>query len=376
MSAGRGSGWGVALALVAGVSFALVAGGAPTRAPARDGDAARTTPPVPPNALRADSLIRAGENHFAELWQLTFGGENAEAYFSGNGRRLVWQATRDDWPCDQIYTYDLATGEQRRVSTGAGRTTCAYWYDGDRRILFASTHMVADTCPPLPDYSQGYVWPLYGYDIFTVRPDGSDLERLTETPGYDAEATLSVDGAWIVFTSVRDGDLELYKMHPDGTDVTRLTHRDGYDGGAFFSRDGAWICFRAYYPKDSTAIADYKALLRRGLVRPTQMDLWVMRADGSDARQVTDDPGASFAPYFTPDGRAIIYSSNRENPRGRNFDLFLVPIEGGTPEPVTREETFDGFPMFSPDGQWLAFSSNRGARKRGDTNLFLARWKP
>lgn len=364
----RGSGWGVALALVAGVSFVLFAGGAPGQS--------QPPPPVPPTAARADSLIREGEKHFAELWQITFGGENAEGYFSSDGRHLVWQATREDWPCDQIYTYDLTTGAQKRVSTGTGRTTCAYWYDGDRRILFSSTHADADTCPPLPDYSQGYVWPLHEYDLYSVTPDGGDLQRMTDTPGYDAEATLSVDGAWIVFTSVRDGDLELYKMRPDGSDLTRLTHRDGYDGGAFFSRDGAWICYRTFYPQDSAAVADYKGLLARGLVRPTQMDLWVMRADGSDARQVTRDPGASFAPYFTPDGKALIYSSNRENPRGRNFDLFLVPVEGGTPEPVTREETFDGFPMFSPDGRWLAFASNRGAKKRGDTNLFLARWKP
>jgi TolB protein len=338
------------------------------------GPRARTGPP--PNAANTDSLIRPGEAHFAHLWQLTFGGENAEGYFSGDGSKLIFQSTREGWPCDQMYVLDFATGATRRVSTGKGRTTCGYFYDRDRRVLFSSTHLASDSCPPPPDYSQGYVWPIHtGYDIFTANPDGSDLRRLTDTPGYDAEATLSTDGKWIVFTSVRDGDLDLYKMRSDGTDITRLTHRVGYDGGAFFSRDGKWICYRTFYPADSTESADYERLLGNALVRPSRMNLWVMRADGSDARQVTDEPGASFAPYFTPDGRRIVYASNWENPRGRNFDLYLVPVAGGAPQPVTRDETFDGFPMFSPDGKWLVFASNRGAKVRGETNLFLAEWR-
>jgi Tol biopolymer transport system component len=321
-------------------------------------------------------LIREGEKHFARLWQLTFGGENAEAYWSSDGRKLIFQSTRNGWPCDQQYVLELATGAVRRVSPGKGRTTCGYFYDRDQRVLFSSTHLQHDSCPPTPDFSQGYVWAIYPeYDIFTARPDGSDLRRLTSTPGYDAEATVSTDGKWIVFTSVRDGDLELYKMRPDGSGVTRLTERLGYDGGAFFSRDGDWICWRAGYPSDSAAV-DYRALLERNLVRPSRMDLWVMRADGSEKRQVTNLPGASFAPYFTPDATRLIYSSNWENPRGRNFDLYLVNVGGGDPVAVTRDPTFDGFPMFSPDGRWLVFSSNRGAKDRGETNLFLAEWRP
>ena len=336
-----------------------------------------STPPVPPTAAVADTLIREGESHFAHLWQLTFGGQNAEAYWSADGRRLIFQSTRDGWPCDQEFVLELGTGAVRRVSTGKGRTTCGYFYDHDRRVFFSSTHLAGDSCPPPPDYSQGYVWAVSpGYDVFTARPDGSDLKRLTTTPGYDAEGTLSVDGKWIVFTSVRDGDLEIYKMHPDGSGVVRLTHRLGYDGGAFFSRDGEWICYRAGYPADSAEAESYKTLLANHLVRPTHMDLWVMRADGGDPRQITHDPGASFAPYFTPDGRSIIYSSNRENPHGRNFDLYLVDVTGGEPRPVTRDPTFDGFPMFSPDGRWLVFASNRNAKVRGETNLFLAAWVP
>ena len=337
---------------------------------------ARAALPVPPGAAPSDSLIRGGETHFEHLWQLTFGGQNAEGYWSAGGTKLIFQSTRDGWPCDQMYVMDLATGRTSRVSNGRGRTTCGYFYDGDRRIFFASTHIAGDSCPPPPDYSHGYVWPVSpGYEIFTARPDGSDLRRLTDHPGYDAEGTLSPDGKWIVYTSLEGGDLDLYEMHTDGSARTRLTTEPGYDGGAFFSRDGKWICWRRGTLRDSAEIATYRELIAQNLVRPTHMDLWVMRADGSDKRQVTNDPGASFAPYFTPDGKALIYSSNWENPTSRNFDLYLASVRGGRPDPVTRDPTFDGFPMFSPDGHWLVFASNRGGKVRGETNLFLARWR-
>jgi len=331
--------------------------------------------PIPPTAQRADSLIRPGETHFAKLWQLTFGGENAEAYWSSDGTKLIFQSTRDGYPCDRQYVLDLETGETKLVSTGTGRVTCGYFFDHDRRILYASTHLGSEQCPQPPDQSHGYVWALTpDYDIFTANADGSSLQRLTHTPGYDAEATVSVDGQWIVFTSVRDGDLELYSMRTDGTQLKRLTDHPGYDGGAFYSRDGKWICFRASSPTGE-ALAAYQGLLRQGMVRPSDMDLYVMKADGSARRRITDKPGASFAPYFTPDGRSIVYSSNWETPRGRNFDLFLVGLKGGEPTPVTRDPEFDGFPMFSPDGRWLVFCSNRGGKVRGETNVFLAEWK-
>jgi len=332
--------------------------------------------PIPSTAVVADSLIRPGETHFAHLWQITFGGENAEGYFSADGRKLIWQSTHGDWPCDQEYVMDLKTGASHRVSTGTGRTTCGYFFDQDREVLFASTHAASDSCPPRPDYSQGYVWPVYdGYDIWAANVDGSHLRRLTNTPGYDAEGVVSNDGEWLLFTSMRDGDLDLYKMHLDGSHLTRLTRREGYDGGGWFSRDGKWICWRAYYPTDSELV-DYRALLAKRLVRPLRMNLWVARSDGSQPRQVTNQPGASFAPYFTPDGKQLIYASNYENPHGRNFDLYLVSVEGGEPQPVTRDTDFDGFPMFSPDGRILVFASNRGGKVRGETNLFLAEWRP
>jgi Tol biopolymer transport system component len=333
-------------------------------------------PPVPPVAVNQDSLIRPGEKHFKRLWQITFGGENAEGYWSNDDKHLIFQSTRDGYPCDQQYVMNMATGDLRRVSTGTGRTTCGYFYDRDQRVLFASTHGASDSCPPVPDMSLGYVWPISpGYDLWSAKPDGSDLKRMTNHPGYDAEATVSVDGKWIIYTAVQNGDLDLFKMRPDGSDVTRLTDQLGYDGGAFFSRDGKWICYRRDSLPDEATKATFRDLLARDMVRPGNMDLWVMRADGSGKRQVTSDAGASFAPFFTPDGKKLIYSSNRHNPRGRDFDLFLVDLASGAIEPVTREESFDGFPMFNRNGKWLVFASNRGAKVRGETNLFLAEWK-
>jgi len=333
--------------------------------------------PVPPTATVADSLIRPGEKHFAHMWQLTFGGQNAEAYWSGDGRKLIFQSTREGWPCDQEYVYDLASGKIVRVSTGKGRTTCGYFYDHDRRVLWASTHLDADSCPPPPDMSKGYTWAISpGYEIFTSRPDGTDLQRLTNHPGYDAEGTMSVDGQWLIFTSKRDHDVDLYKMHMDGTGLTRLTNAVGYDGGAYFSHDGKRIVWRTYRTDDSVQVLLFHTLLDQDLVRPTHMDIWVGDADGTHQKQVTFKPGASFAPYFTPDDKKIIFSSNWESPRSRNFDLYLVGADGGDLEPVTRDEGFDGFPMFSPDGHYLVFCANRGGKVKGETNIFIAEWRP
>jgi Tol biopolymer transport system component len=269
---------------------------------------------------------------------------------------------------------NLDGSDLRRISSGSGRTTCAYYYPGRDRVLYASTHHTGAACPPPPDMSRGYVWALYDYDIYSARPDGSDLRKLFGTPGYDAEATISRDGSKIVFTSTRDGDLDLYVMDADGGNVRRVTNEVGYDGGAFFSADGSKIVYRAHHPKDPQQIEDFKQLLAQKLVRPTQLDIYVMDADGSNKRQVTNNGAANFAPFFHPNGRQIIFSSNVSNPRGRNFDLYLINIDGSGLEQVTTDPEFDGFPMFSPDGRTLVFASNRRGAKQGDTNIFLADW--
>lgn len=319
----------------------------------------------------------AAERHLRNVRQLSFGGENAEAYFSGDGQRLIFQSKRDGRACDQIYTMRAdASDTPRMVSTGTGRTTCSYFFPkGRERILYASTHLDDKACPPAPDFSRGYVWPIYpSFDIFTARPDGTDLRRLTATPGYDAEATISTDGRRIVFTSMRDGDLDIYTMNADGTNVRRLTDQLGYDGGAFFSRDGKHIVYRAYHPQTPADVARYKQKLAEHLIEPNVFEIWVMHADGTNKRQVTRLGAASFAPYFFPDGRRIIFASNMGDPRKRNFDLYKINLDGTGLERITFEETFDGFPMFSPDGRRLVFASNRNAKTRGDTNIFIADW--
>jgi Tol biopolymer transport system component len=316
-----------------------------------------------------------GESHLSNIRQLTYGGENAEAYFSPDGRWLIFQSTRDGRTCDQQYVMRVDGSSLRRVSYGTGKTTCGYFIDGGRRILYASTHAADSACPPRPDPSRGYVWRLDAFDLFTANPDGSDRDRLTSNGVYTAEATLSPDGKTLVFTSLRDGDLELYTMHVDGTNIRRLTHAPGYDGGAFFSPDGRKIVYRAHHPTGDDLRA-YQDLLAQGLVRPNRMELWIMNADGSDQRQITTLGGANFAPFFTPDGNRIIFSSNHKNPRSRNFDLYLVNLDGTGLEQVTTHAEFDGFPMFSPDGRQVVWASNRNAPSPGGTDIFIADWTP
>lgn len=316
------------------------------------------------------------EVHLESLKQLTFGGENAEAYFSYDGRKLVFQSTKDGRKCDQIYTMDIDGKNVKMVSTGKGITTCAYYLQkGSNKILYSSTHHIMTDCPPKPDYSQGYVWPLNPYDIFLADEDGSNLKQLTDSPGYDAEATVSVDGKKIVFTSLIDGDLDLYSMDIDGRNMKRLTNEKGYDGGAYFSPDGKKIVYRAYHPKDKKEIEDYENLLKRNLVRPTKMELFIMDSDGSNKRQLTDFGVASFSPYFHPDGKRIIFASNLNDPKGRNFELYMINIDGTGLERITYSPPFNSFPMFSHDGKKLVFASNRGGKIKGETNIFIADWR-
>jgi Tol biopolymer transport system component len=331
--------------------------------------------PVPGATLPRSVEPDARERHFGELRMLTDGGENAEAYFSFDGRALVLQSTRTPYGCDQIFTIPTAGGEPRLVSTGTGRTTCAYFLPGDQQIIYSSTHLGGADCPAVPDHSRGYVWPIYeSYDIFRANADGSGVVRVTDTPGYDAEATVSPRGDRIVFTSLRDGDLDIYSMNLDGSGVVRLTDELGYDGGPFFSPDGGSIVYRAHHPTEPAAIQDYTSLLRDGLIRPSKLEIWVMDADGGDKRQVTSLGAASFAPFFHPAGDRIIFSSNSGDPSGREFELYLVALDGSGLEQVTFSGGFDGFPMFAPDGETFVFCSNRHNSKPGETNVFVTTW--
>src|SRR5574338_238794 len=320
-----------------------------------------------------NDFLFEGEKHFKNIKMLTNTGENAEAYFSFDGKKLVYQATIDSMECDQIFTMNIDGTERQLVSTGKGRTTCAYYYPDGEKILYASTHLSDPKCPAPPDRSKGYVWKLYEtFDIFLK--DGSKLKQLTDTPGYDAEATISPKGDKIVFTSLRNGDPEIYTMNLDGSDQTRLTFEKGYDGGPFFSPDGSKIVFRASRPKTDEEMADYNDLVENGYVRPTALEIFVMDADGKNMKQITNLGKASFAPFFHPSGKKIIFSSNYQGDNPRDFNLFMINIDGTGLERITFNPSFDGFPMFSPDGKYFVFGSNRFNKIETDTNIFIAEW--
>ncbi len=324
----------------------------------------------------AEPPLDAREVHLSGLLQLTRGGENAEAYWSPDGTQLVLQSTHPPYACDQIFRLPAdGSGALSLVSTGKGRTTCSYFTADGKRILYSSTHLASEACPAPPDRSQGYVWSIEpGYEIFTARPDGSDLVRLTDNQAYDAETTVCPRDGSLIFTSTRDGDLDLYRMDADGKNVRRLTSTAGYDGGAYFSPDCSRIVWRASRPKAGAELEDYQRLLARGLVRPSRLEIWTANADGSDARQVTYLGAASFAPSFFPSGKRIVFSSNYGDPKGREFDLWAIDADGSDLERLTWTPGFDGFPMFSPDGTRLAFASNRNQSAPGETNVFVARW--
>ncbi|RMH19450.1 MAG: hypothetical protein D6701_05000 [Gemmatimonadetes bacterium] len=315
------------------------------------------------------------EPRLANVRQLTFGGENAEAYFAFDGTKLIYQSTPRGAECDQIFVMNLDGSDKHMVSTGEGRTTCSYFYPDGETILYSSTHHYDRACPATPDFSRGYVWPIYPtFDIFVADADGSNLRQLTHEFGYDAEATFSPVGDRIVFTSMRDGDLDIYSMAPDGSDVRRLTHELGYDGGPFFSPDGSKIVFRANRPKTDEEREDYLALLGQGLIRPSALEIYVMDADGSNVRQLTHNGAANFAPYWHPSGEKIIFSSNMDDPRGRDFELYMINVDGTGLERITHSPGFDGFPVFSPDGTKLVWGSNRMHEREGETNVFIADW--
>jgi Tol biopolymer transport system component len=343
---------------------------------------AASPPPNTPSAP-ASAAHPTEEWRLSQLTQLTFGGENAEAYFSFDGQRVSLQRRTEDMGCDRIYTMPIfqdgkpvVGADPLQISSGQGATTCSHFYPDGEHLLYASTHLAGPECPPKPDMSQGYVWAIYdSYDIFKAKSDGSEVTRLTETPGYDAEGTVCAKDGSVVFTSVRDGDIELYRMDADGKNVKRLTSEPGYDGGAFFNAECSKIVWRASRPKPGPELDNYRALLQKGLVRPTKLELYVANGDGSEPRQVTYLDSASFAPFWYPKRERIIFSSNYGDPQGREFDLWAINADGTELERITFTPGFDGFPMFTPDGQHLIFASNRAtAPGAHDTNLFLARF--
>jgi TolB protein len=333
----------------------------------------------------ADSLRYPDENHLRNIQQLTFGGDNAEAYWSYDGKYLVFQRTqpKEGINCDQIFIGKVPAkaGEPftfKMVSTGKGRTTCAYFTKDNKHVIYASTHLASEACPPTPDrakYGNKYIWPLYkGFDIFMADLNGKIVKQLTNSPYYDAEATLSPDGQKMIYTSTKDGDIDLYIMDLKSGKENRITSTLGYDGGAWFSPDGKKLIWRASRPKTEAEIAEYKSLLAEDLVAPTNMEVWVANADGSNARQVTSYGQANWAPTYMPDSKRIIFASNHEYKRGFPFNMYTINDDGTNLQKVSRDKGFDAFPMFSPNGKKIVFSSNRNNGGTRDTNVFVADW--
>jgi TolB protein len=337
------------------------------------------------DAVTEDTLHYPEERHFKNIQQLTFGGDNAEAYWSYDSKYLIFQRTnpKEGLACDQIFIGKVPNAGEpftyRMVSSGKGRTTCAFFLPDGKHFIYASTHLGADTCPPLPDRSKmgnRYIWPLYdSYDIFMAEvATGKIVKRLTTAKGYDAEGTLSPDGKKMIYCSDKSGDLELYIMELATGKEKQVTHLTGYDGGAWFSPDGKKIVWRSSRPRTETEIKDYKDLLRQGFVAPTNMEVWTADADGSNAKQITGYGQANWAPNFTPDSKRIIFCSNHEYKRGFPFNMYLTDINGKGLEKISRDKGFDAFPMFSPDGKKIVFASNRNNGGTHDTNLFVADW--
>lgn len=345
--------------------------------------ACQSTPGQRDGVSEADGklLFPGEEKHLRNVKQLTFGGQNAEAYFSADGNWIIFQSQREGYPCDEMYVMRSDGTDLRKVSTGKGRVTCGYFFglnpirNEPANLVFASTHDFGAECPPKPEHARGYVWPIYSsYELYAGPFSGGSLRRLTKNKYYDAEATVSPDQTKMVFTSTRHGDLDLYVMNVDGTGVRRITRDLGYDGGAFFSHDGKKLIYRAYHPETAAEKKEYRENLKNGVYRPSWLELFTIGVDGKGKKQITKLRGGTFAPFYFPNDKRIIFSSNYKNPRGRVFDLYAINEDGTNLEQITFSNTFDSFPMFSPDGRKLVWASNRNGKEPGETNIFIADW--
>lgn len=321
------------------------------------------------------------DRHMQNVTQLTFKGDNGEAYFNWDDTKFIYQSSRGGEKCDKIWIMNTDGSNKHMVSPDHGAHTCSYFFPGDEKIAFASTSQLPGDCPPKTKMTEGhYMWPLYPYDIFVANIDGSGLKKITDNPKYDAEPIISPDGKQIVFGSQRAGDFNIYIMNADGTNVRRLTSEFGYDGGPWFSPDGKKIAWRSWHPKTKEERAKWRDCMENDYIVPFPLDIWIMDNDGSNKKRLTENGATNWAPSWHPDGKRIIFSSNMDDWRedlkkfGHNFEIYLINIDGTGLERITFNNVFDSFPMFSHDGKKLSFASNRNPKKPRATDIFIADW--
>ncbi len=316
------------------------------------------------------------EGHLSNLQQLTFGGQNAESYWNLDASKIVFQARIPGYPDEQIFTMNPDGSDKKLVSTGLGRCTCSYFTPDGKYIYFSSTHEYNRGAQAPPDMSKGYVWVVNPwFALYRVPVSGGKPEQVLRRFGYIAETTIAPDGSYMTFTGGFNGELDIYRSNLDGTNIRKLTDEPGYDGGPFVSWDSKTIVYRRDTIDSETELNDFRTLLKQNMVRPGKLEIWIMNADGSGKRQVTNLGAASFAPFLHPDNKTIIFCTNYDDPRGREFDLYTINVDGTGLKRITHTPEFDGFPMFSRDGKKLLFSSNRFGTVQGETNVFVADWK-
>jgi TolB protein len=322
------------------------------------------------------------DRHMKNVTQLTFEGDNGEAYFSPDNGKLIYQSSRGGYGCDKIWVMNIDGSDKRRLSPDHGAHTCSFFFPDGKKIIFASTSHLPGDCPPRPKLSRGahFIWPLFPYDIFVANADGSGLKKITDNPKYDAEPIVSADGKQIVFGSQRYGDFDIYIMNADGSNVRRLTDKVGYDGGPWFSPDGKKIVWRAWYPETQEELALWRDCMEKNYIIGVPLDLWIMDVDGTNKVRLTQNGATNWSPSYHPDGKRLIFSSNMDDWHediqkfGHNFELYLINIDGTELERITFNNVFDSFPMFSHDGKKLAFASNRNPQKPRATDIFIADW--
>lgn len=326
-----------------------------------------------PDSVSVQAL--PGEIHLKNIHQLTFGGQNAEAYWSKDGKRLIYQAAQPGYPDEQVFTMNADGSNKKLVSTGLGRCTCSYFLPDGKHIVFSSTHERNPGPQPPIDRSHGYVWMVNpDYALYEANNDGSHIRPLIKKNGYVAETTVAPNGKYMYFTGSWEGDLEIYRCDGKGQNIKRLTHEVGYDGGPFVSWDSKTVAYRRDVMDTPEKISDFKALLNQNLVRPTKLEIWTMDANGEHKKQITHLGGASFAPFVQPDNKHIIFSSNFGDPQGRTFELYRIRTDGTGIEKVTNGGQFESFAMFTKDGKKLVWASNRNGKAPHETNIFVADW--